>query len=168
MSAHSETEQRFLNEVAQYDSVIRRLCFMYSTPSVSFDDLYQETMVNLWRGFGSFRGDSTMYTWIYRVTINSCLSWLRRNHRYGATTSLDEAIELVPDNGDDERRRDLADMYLLISRLDPLEKAIVMMWLDENSYDEIAAVTGLSRAAVATRLHRIKTKLIDAEKQMHC
>lgn len=66
---------------------------------------------------------------------------------------------------DDEHRRDLADMYKLISQLDPLEKAIIMMWLDERSYDDIAEVTGLSHGAVATRLHRIRQKLSRSENQ---
>lgn len=167
MKSRSDIEKRFLHEIALYDGTIRSICFMHSSPSSPFDDLYQETMVNLWRGFANFRGESSMNTWIYRVTINTCITWLRHNRRHDETTSIDQAMEMIPDSFDEERRRDLADMYMLISKLDPLEKSIVMMWLDESSYDEIAAVTGLTHGAVATRLNRIKHKLSEAESNLN-
>lgn len=163
MRTSREIEQRFLDEVMQYDGVVKRVCFMYSSNMAPFDDLYQETMVNLWRGFASFRGESQLSTWIYRTAINTCVTWFRRNKRFSDAATLDETVERIAGDDDDERRRDLADMYKLISRLDPVEKAIIMMWLDERSYDDIAEVTGISHGAVATRLYRIKQKLKDAE-----
>lgn len=165
MKKQKDIERRFLEEVARYERVIRRVCFMYSSASAPFDDLYQETMVNLWRGFESFRGDSQLSTWIYRTTINTCVTWFRKNSRHNKAMTLEDALDRVVDYDDDEHRRDLADMYKLISQLDPFEKAIIMMWLDESSYDEIANVTGLSRGVVSQRLYRIKHKLAEAENQ---
>jgi len=155
----SDIESQFLEVVRAYDSVVRKVCFMYTSPSTAFDDLYQEIMVNLWNGFKSFRGDSKMSTWIYRMSINTCVSWYRRNNRHTSLECIDNAINQIAADEDEEHRRNLKELYKLISGLDVLERAIVMMWLDEKSYDEIADVTGLSRAAVGTRLHRIRRKL---------
>lgn len=144
--------------LAQYDGIVRKVCFMYSSERVAFDDLYQETMTNLWRGFDGFRQEASLSTWIYRVTVNTCISFLRRNKRHASTASLDEAINVVA--GDDaDAREDLRQLYAMISTLNEVDKALVMLWLDGNSYDEIADVTGISRANVATKLFRIKNKL---------
>jgi RNA polymerase sigma-70 factor (ECF subfamily) len=154
----TDKEQLFLALLRQYDALVRKVCFMYSNRENPFEDLYQETMANLWRGYDSFRGEANISTWIYRTTVNTCITWMRRTSRYAANTTLNEAAAVVA--GDDtEKQANLREMYQIISCLDKLEKAIVMMWLDEKSYDEIAEVTGLSRANVATRLHRIKQKI---------
>lgn len=158
MTNQSEKEALFTDLLERYDNVVRRICFMYSGPSAQFDDLYQESMLNIWRGLDSFRGDSSIITWIYRATVNSCLSWLRYNKRHTSHTSLDDALTMVAGE-DSSSREQLLMVYDLISALDPLQKAIIMMWLDGHSYDEIAGVTGLTRENVAVRLHRIKNKL---------
>lgn len=153
----TDKEQMFMTMLDEYDAVVRRVCFMYSNVSADFEDLYQETMANLWRGITSFRGDAKMSTWIYRTTVNTCITWLRRNSRHANMRSLDEAMAMIAE--DDERRRQLKVLYEMISRLDPLEKALMMMWLDGRTYDEIAEVIGISRQNVAVRLHRIKVRL---------
>lgn len=141
----------------EYDAVVRRVCFMYTGISADFDDLYQETMVNLWRGFDSFRGQSKKSTWIYRCAVNTCISYLRGSRRH-SHTDLDEALTMVV--GDDsERREQLRSMYAVINRLEALERAIIVMWLDGHNYDEIAEVTGLSPSNVGVRLHRIRNGL---------
>lgn len=145
--------------VGSYQGVIKKVCFMYSSPGAPFDDLYQETLANIWTGFGSFRGESKMSTWIYRTAINTCVTWYRRNSRHNNALPLDDIVESVSAEYDSEYKQNLAELYKLISSLNPLEKGIIMMWLDNKSYDEISEVTGLARGAVATRLHRIKQKL---------
>lgn len=160
MDSHSNTDKkrRFMEILRQYDGVIRRICFMYAGPDYLFDDLYQETMANIWRGMDSFRGDAGLSTWLYRVAVNTCISWIRTNRRHTGHADIDQAVQMVA--GDDASDREfMRQMYSLISRLAPLDKAIVMMRLDEKSYDEISAVTGLSRANVAVRLHRAKERL---------
>lgn len=153
-----DKEQLFLTMLRQYDALVRKVCFMYSTSENPFDDLYQDTMANLWRGIDSFRGDANMSTWIYRTAVNSCITAMRRSVRFVSHTTLDEAAAVIA--GDDtEQMENLRELYQIISCLDKLEKAIIMMWLDEKNYDEIAEVTGISKANVATRLHRIKQKI---------
>lgn len=153
------SEQEFLETITRYDALLRRVCFMYSSNTSPFADLYQEVMVNLWRGFDSFRNESAISTWIYRTAFNTCISWHRRNRRHQDHRWLDEAMDNIVAPDDQEHRNRLRLMYSLIDALDPLEKAIVMMWLDKEPYEAIAAVTGLTPGAIGVRLNRIKTKL---------
>lgn len=133
---------------------------MYATDNDHFKDLYQEVLASLWQGLDSFRGDSKMSTWIYRTAINTCVTFFRRHKSHSQENmSLDVVADMV---GDDSSKQEmLREMYRLISRLNKMDKALILMWLDERSYDEIAEVTGLTRNNVATRLRRIKQRLVD-------
>lgn len=160
MSSETDKEQRFLAIIEKNRGVISKVCYMYATDDDCFKDLYQETLINLWRGIDSFRGDAAVSTWIYRTAINTCLTVYRRTRRHQMETSVDSLPEIA-DSGD-EKSAQLKEMYRLISQLESLDKAIIMLWLDENSYDEIAEITGLARNNVATRLRRIKARLVAA------
>ena len=150
-------EVRFADCIRLHDSMIRRICLGYSHTSQDLEDLYQDVLVNIWRGLPSFRSDSSMRTWVYRIALNTCVSTLRIRSRQPPQATLDEVI-LVPDQSL-EKKEAVKDLYECISTLGPIDKAIVMMWLDEYSYDEIADTVGLKRNSVATRLHRAKEKL---------
>lgn len=144
--------------------MIYKVCYMYATDNDHFKDLYQEVLASLWQGLDSFRGDSKMSTWIYRTAINTCVTFFRKHKSHGADTVTLEAVADIP--GDDNSRSDmLKEMYRLISGLNKMDKALILMWLDERSYDEIAEVTGLSRNNVATRLRRIKQRLVDENRK---
>ena len=143
--------------VADHDTMIRRICLGYAHTSQDLEDLYQDVLVNIWRGLPAFRADSSMRTWIYRIALNTCVSTLRIRSRQPHQASLDEVI-LVPDHSQ-EKKETVKELYECIATLSPIDKAIVMMWLDEYSYEEIADTVGLKRNNVATRLHRAKEKL---------
>ncbi|MCM1356821.1 MAG: sigma-70 family RNA polymerase sigma factor [Staphylococcus sp.] len=159
--ASTEKESRFMAVVTGNRQLIYKVCYMYATDRDHFQDLYQEVLANIWEGLDSFRGDSAVSTWLYRTAINTCVTFFRRHNRHSSEmTSLDFASELVADNS--SRGDQLKEMYRLISQLSKIDKAIILMWLDERTYDEIAEVTGFTRNNVATRLRRIKQKLIDS------
>lgn len=149
----------FRKIVTEYSGMIGKVCYMYASDASHRQDLSQDTMVNIWRGLDQFRGDSQLSTWVYKTCINTCISSLRKekNHRNNVST------EVLPDiEGDNEdKTAKLKEMYRLISTLNPMDKALIMMWLDELSYEEIAMVSGMSRNNVATRLRRIKQTLIE-------
>lgn len=159
--SHAGTpRERFMQIVDENRQLICKVCYMYAVDTDHFNDLYQEVLANMWQGIGGFRGQSKLSTWIYRMAINTCVTFYRRNRRHSsATVSLDAIVDL-PDN-DDRRAENLKEMYRLISTLRPVDKALILMWLDERTYDEIADVTGMSRNNVASRLRRIKQKLVD-------
>ena len=154
---HDTRQQRFLSVADQYKEVIARVCSVYSSESAPFADLYQEVMINLWLGLESWRGESKMSTWIYRIALNTCITWQRRNKRHSMALSLDSAFD-IPAPADDPTRS-IAELYALIGRLDPFDKALITLWLDEKSYDEIAQILGISKTNVATKLGRVKAKL---------
>lgn len=159
----TQQETDFLGIVEHHRGVITRVCYMYASDRDHFNDLYQETLANLWQGVGKFRGDSNIATWIYRVTINTCITYYRSNRRHNETESLDSLYDIAEEVS--TRTSDIKEMYKMISRLRKLDRAIILLWLDEKSYDEIAEITGLSRNNVASRLRRIKEHLAkEAEK----
>lgn len=161
---NSQREAQFNSLVSENRQLICKVCYMYATDVDYFNDLYQETLANIWSAMDSFRDEARISTWLYRIAINSCVTFFRRHHRHDSLNTPIESLVDIP--GDDGRRTEnLREMYRLISQLDPMEKALIMMWLDENSYDEISEVTGLARNTVATRLRRIKQKLIDRSQQ---
>ncbi len=162
MNGKSDKENRFLDITSQYQEVIAKVCWLYVSPGASFDDLYQEVLINIWQGMDSFRGEAKMSTWLYRTAINTCISWHRHNDRHSGreTMSLEEMVTDPADGQTSAQMlEDYRELYDLISRLGPLDKAIITLWLDEKSYDEMAVIMGMTSGNIAIRLHRIKDKL---------
>ena len=111
----------------------------------------------MWRAFPKFRNESKQSTWVYRVTMNTCISILRRISARPQTIPLTASMaDLLPD---EQEKENLRELYDLISRLDRLERALIMLWLDEQPYEEIAEILGLSLSSVKVRIHRVKEQL---------
>lgn len=153
------TEREFASLVKQHSRIINKVSYFYATEALPFDDLRQEIYINVWRSLEKFRGDSKMSTWIYRVAVNSALMALRSAKPKFETVNLDFSPIDLSSELSDEQRENLQAMHALIGRLGEMEKAVILLWLDEYSYDEIADTLGLKRNTVATKIHRIKEKL---------
>lgn len=151
-----QDEQYFTDLVRQNKSTIYSVCYMFSTDKDEVEDLFQESLINLWQGLPSFEGRSQVSTWVWRVTLNTCISADRKKKR-SATVPLTMDIDLF-----DESNQQGAQAQLLrqrIQRLQPFDRAIVLLWLESMSYDEIAAIVGISPKNVGVRLYRIKEQL---------
>ncbi len=158
MGQLEDKEVEFTEVVDRYSQVIAKVCYFYAEDMDDFNDLRQESLINLWRGYDSFRGSAQLSTWIYRVCLNSCVSFFRKNRRNRGSLSIDNLPDLMaPDAGKAELMR---QMYALINRLEKSEKAIVLLWLDGKQYEEIADIMGIPRNTVASRLRRTKEKLV--------
>ncbi|MBR6519718.1 MAG: sigma-70 family RNA polymerase sigma factor [Paludibacteraceae bacterium] len=157
MDIKSEKEQQFVTIIESNRQLLYKVCYMYATDDGHFKDLYQEVLIHIWQGLKDFRGTAQLSTWIYRTALNTCVTDYRKNRKYGEMESID-GLSIV-DVDDGTHRQQLKELYRLINRLDRFEKAIILLWLDEKSYDEISEITGLSRNNVASRLRRIKIKL---------
>ena len=158
-----DREKEFESLIENNRAVLTKVCYMYAHDPEHFKDLYQETLINLWQSFTQFRGESAASTWIYRVCINTCISCVRKTRKHDENLSMSnpEMMRLADQACEDhEHARCLSEMYALINQLPALDKAIILMWLDEKSYQEISEVTGLQRNNVAARLHRCKQKLM--------
>lgn len=152
-------ERDFASLIKQHSRIINKVSYFYANDKLSFDDLRQEIYVNIWLGLKQFRGDSKMSTWIYRVAVNSALMALRSSKPKIETVSLNFGLLDISSEADDVQRENLQALQSLINRLEDIEKAIMLLWLDEHSYDEIADIIGLKRNTVAVKIHRIKDKL---------
>lgn len=159
MYSADDRNAAFQRIIEEHKRIIYRVCYMYAVDSEHLQDLYQEVTANVWQGLGSFRGKSKESTWVYRIALNTCITEFRRNDRHRHMANVDLALTLPGDDGS-EHASLLRQMYELISKLGKLDKALIMLWLDEYSYDEIAELTGLTRNNVASRLMRARQKLI--------
>ena len=129
---------------------------MFSKDADEVNDLFQEAVINMWRGFEGFENRSDVKTWIYRVTLNTCIS-IDRKKRRNTTEPLSMNINLFEDRDEDTRQIDM--LHKRISRLKPFDRAIVLLWLENIPYEEIGQVVGISTTNVSSRLYRIKEQL---------
>ena len=142
----------------QHKQIIYKVCFMYASDDETVNDLFQEVTLNLWKSFSRFRGDSKVTTWVYRIAVNTCISWLRVSGKRIKTVPLTFSMtELL---SDEQEKENLRELYALINRLGKLERALILLWLEERSYEEIAEILDISVSNVGVRINRIKAKLV--------
>ena len=149
-------ETAFEQVVKLHKSTIYTVCLMFSKDSDEVNDLFQEALINLWKGFGGFEGRSDIGTWIWRVSFNTCIS-AERKKKKSATIPLSMEINLFEDTDEDTRQVQM--LYKRIHRLKPFDRAIVLLWLEGMPYEEIAAIVGITVKNVSVRLYRIKEEL---------
>ena len=142
-------ELDFARIIREHKGTIYTVCYMFSKDEEEVADLFQDILVNLWKGFAKFRGESSARTWIYRVSLNTCISAERKKKRKGETVPLDMNINLFDDSAALKQIRMLQSR---ISRLGPFDRAIVLLWLENLSYDEIGAIVGITAKNVSVRL----------------
>lgn len=147
----------FAQVVREHKGTIYTVCYMFSKDEDEVADLFQDILINLWKGFSKFRGDSNIRTWIYRVSLNTCISSDRKKKRKGETVPLDMNINLFDDSQEDMKQ--VRMLQGRIRRLGPFDRAIVLLWLENLSYDEIGAIVGITAKNVSVRLFRIKEQL---------
>jgi len=150
-------EQEFSRMVREHKSTIYTVCYMFSNDEDEVSDLFQEVLINLWKGFESFRHESKLSTWIYRVAMNTCISADRKKRKQGTKVPLSMNINLY--NDEDHETKQVRQLHERIQRLDLVDRALVMMWLEGMNYEEIADVVGISVKNVGVKLVRIKEKL---------
>ncbi len=153
----NEMELEFAQIVKEHKGTIYTVCYMFSKDEAEVSDLFQDILVNLWKGFPKFRGESSAGTWIYRVSLNTCISAERKKKRKAETIPLTMDINLFEDS--DEDTRQVRMLRERIGRLGPFDRAIVLLWLENLSYDEIGAIVGISAKNVSVRLVRIREQL---------
>ena len=152
-----QEEEIFARLVREHKSTIYTVCYMFSKDEDEVQDLFQETLINMWKGMGGFREESKIDTWIYRVALNTCLTQERKKKREVKKVPLNMDVNYFEDNDDNAKQARI--LHQRISQLAYVDRALVMLWLDGMSYDEIGAVVGISAQNVAVKLFRIKEQL---------
>lgn len=158
------SEEKFAEIVETHQSRIKHLCKVYTNRTQDEKDLFQEILIQIWKSLPSFKGDAEISTWMYRIGVNTAISFIRKKKtREGYYSSYQK--EKDNDGTDyyehkysrqDERTQKL---YKAIDKLNVLEKAIITMYLDDFSYREIGFVTDMTENYVGVKLNRIKKKL---------
>ena len=146
----------FAQIVKEQKSTIYTVCYMFSKDEEEVNDLFQEILINLWNGYESFEGRSNLRTWVYRVSLNTCISQDRKKKKK-ATIPLSMDINLFADQDEGTRQVDM--LRQRINKLGPFDRAIILLWLENMSYEEIGQIVGISTKNVSVRLYRIKEQL---------
>jgi RNA polymerase sigma-70 factor (ECF subfamily) len=152
-------EEEFIELINKYRALIFKVCNLYCHDPESRKDLFQEIVLQLWKSYPGFRRESASSTWIYRVALNTAISNFRKELKKPERTSITTADFEIPDISVWDEKENSSILHLAISRLTEIEKAIIMLYLDEKTYDEISEIIGISNSNVGARLNRIKTKL---------
>lgn len=164
--SNRQLELEFSERVQESQGIIHKVCRMYCDNEEHRKDLFQEILIQLWKSFPSFRGDSKFSTWMYRVAINVAIQDLRKVKKkqqlfFQTNQFKDASIEQKSEATDEK----LKLMHRAISGLNKVEKAIVMLHLEERSNEEIAEIVGITQNYVRVKMNRIKTKLTKTVKK---
>ena len=150
------SEQQFAQLVREQKATIYTVCYMFSKDNDEVADLFQEILVNLWKGFKSFEGRSDIKTWVYRVSLNTCIT-IDRKKRRSKANKLTMDINLYEDNDADTRQVKM--LYERINKLGVFDRAIILLWLEGIPYDEIGEIVGKKKKNVSVKLVRIREEL---------
>ena len=150
-----ENEKLFTSMVEEQKQTIYMICYLFSKNPTEVEELYQDVLINLWKGFSAFEGRSSVRTWVWRVSLNTCITWQRKSRK--KRLPLELSVDLYNDTDSDTRQ--IKMLHNRISQLGPFDRAIVLLWLENMTYEEIGEIVGISAKNVSVRLFRIKEQL---------
>jgi RNA polymerase sigma-70 factor (ECF subfamily) len=145
---------------AHYPKVMR-LCLGYVAGDQEIaKDLTQEIFIKIWENLENFRSESSISTWIYRISVNTCLSKLRTEKKSSRTVAIADVSEIVEERTNEDRENQLVQLYECIQKLTETNRAIILLVLEGLPQNEISEIVGMKHDAIRTRIHRIKSQLI--------
>jgi RNA polymerase sigma-70 factor, ECF subfamily len=154
------TQADFVQLIRDNNGLILKVCNLYAVSAPDQQDLYQEIVVQLWRAIPKFRHESKLTTWMYRVALNTAISDYRKQQRTITTTELSFFTKEIADQDEyPDKEERLKSLYAAISNLSEIEKAIVMLYLDDKPYDEMEDILGINQNNLRVKMNRIKEKL---------
>jgi RNA polymerase sigma-70 factor, ECF subfamily len=152
-------EKNFISLINQHQGLIHKVCVMYENDPDVRNDLFQEIVLQLWKSFSSFRGESKISTWMYRIALNTAISGFRKRKRLVRTEDLKDMHFNISDAAGDDHEENFQKLQWAIRQLSEIERAMVMMALEEIPYEEIAETVGITQNNVRVRMNRIREKL---------
>lgn len=159
MLSEGLNEEEFLALIHQNRAMLYKVCNLYCHAEADRQDMFQEIVIQLWKAYPRFRGDSKFSTWLYRIALNTAISDLRRQQRRVKLYYPETAPVQAADLPNREQEEQLKQLYDAIGGLGQIEKAIVMLYLEENSYEEMEAILGINQNNLRVKMNRIKEKL---------
>jgi RNA polymerase sigma-70 factor (ECF subfamily) len=153
-------EKRFINLINEHQGLIHKVCIMYENDQDARNDLFQEIVLQLWKSFSTFRGEAKITTWMYRIALNTAISGYRKQTRHLKTEDLREMHFNISElSSGDDREEAIQKLQWAIRQLSEIERAMIMMALEEVPYDEIAETIGITQNNVRVRMNRIRERL---------
>jgi RNA polymerase sigma-70 factor (ECF subfamily) len=154
-------DQEFTRLIKENKGIIYKICNSYCADKDDRDDLAQEIIYNLWKSFDSFNDEFKFSTWMYRIALNVAISFYRQEKKFKNHNSISEGLIVFEDDSDakNETENNLQLLQNFINDLKEIDKAIILLYLDDKSHKEIAEITGFTDTNVATKINRIKDKL---------
>lgn len=155
-------ESHFMQLINQNKGILFKICRIYMDDPADRDDLLQEMTLQLWRGFDSFKGESKFSSWMYRVALNTAIVFFKKQKRRPDSEQMPEGFEHPEEQSNaGEKEEQLALFYKAVQQLSKVEKALIFLYMENQSSEEIAASLGITPVNVRVRLNRVKTKLKD-------
>ncbi len=152
-------QEDFIRLIQKNEGILFKVSGLYSDNSADGQDLRQEMIYQLWKSYASFKGQSKISTWLYKVCLNTALVFVKKNKHIPMNIGNDEEILQLTGNPDLKFTSQIHHLYQTIKKLNKIERVIILLHLEGNSYQEISEITGFKNSNVGTRLGRIKTKL---------
>jgi len=156
----TELEKRFEEQISEHEPLLYKVCHTYAYTRADREDLFQEIVIQVWKAYPHFKGDSKFSTWMYRVAINTAISGLRK--RKNVITSHDPdnlPVDLSDDSQSQAEEERFQELYRAIGQLNQVEKAIVMLYMEDHSYAEMEEILGISQGNLRVKMSRIKDRL---------
>lgn len=153
-------QDEFLKLVHEHRAMLYKVCNVYCHSEQDRQDMFQEIIIQLWRAYPNFRGDSKFSTWLYRIALNTAISDLRKQQRR-VKTYYPETIPYEPmaESAAHQKEEQLKNLYRAIAHLGEIERAIVMLYLEDKSYEEMEEILGINQNNLRVKMNRIKEKL---------
>lgn len=152
-----QDKKAFSELIGKNQRIIHKITLIYANCPVDREDLFQEICLQLWKSYPNFREEAKFSTWMYRVALNTAISNIRKSKNSFSFEPLRET-DRIPDESSDEKEQ-IKLLYRAISKLNRIDKAIILLWLEEKNYEEIATIMGTTKSNVSVKLVRIKQKL---------
>jgi RNA polymerase sigma-70 factor (ECF subfamily) len=156
-------EQEFIQLLNKHQNIIHKVCTLYMDNVSGREDLFQEVTLQAWKAYGSFRGDAQFSTWLYRVALNTAITFFRKEKKQPQVYTTDS----LPDTSDTHEpiEEQVKAMYKAIGDLSKIDKALVMLYLEDYNYNEIGEMLGITANNVAVKMNRIKARLKEETKK---
>ncbi len=153
-------EKTFSELITKNQRIIHKVCRIYTDDQEAHNDLFQEIVLQLWRSFDSFKGDSKFSTWMYRVGLNTAITYIRKKNKSAITLSLEEHhYQHLSNDYDEDRQEKLDLLYSSLKFLNDVERALVLLYLEDMNYKEISETLGITEGNARVKMNRVKNKL---------
>ena len=152
-------EREFIAALREHEGIIHKVCNMYQQDVSLHEDLFQEIVIQLWTSYSRFRGQSKFSTWLYRVAINTAITGMRKRKYFIDSYEPGSMPQAIYDSTLAQEEEQLTQMNKAIEKLNQVEKAIVMLYMEDKSYEEMEEILGISQGNLRVKMNRIKEKL---------